>query len=116
MYLGRSQITQKDIMSILWNHHLSLIFLGRYNSNDFKPLFCQSHQIGLVSRKIKQELIPFEDTFLINQSSIEVCPGLKNYFEITKKVDSVVSQLRERSVFIAKPEWVETMDVRPAKG
>ena len=90
-------------------------FLGRYNSNDFKPLFCQSHQIGLVSRKIEQELIPFQDTFVINQSSIDVCPGLKNYFEITQKVDSVVSRLREKSVFKAKPEWIETMDVRPSK-
>jgi len=93
----------------------SFYLSGRYNSNDFKPLFCQSHQIGLVSRKIEQELIPFQDTFVINQSSIDVCPGLKNYFEITKKVDSVVSRLREKSVFKAKPEWIETMDVRPSK-
>ena len=103
------------LLNINWFFKQLFQFLGRYNSNDFKPLFCQSHQIGLVSRKIEQELIPFQDTFVINQSSIDVCPGLKNYFEISKKVDSVVSRLREKSVFKAKPEWIETMDVRPSK-
>ena len=60
--------------------------IGRFKSKDFKPLFCQSHQIGLVSRKLEQELIPFQDVFVITQSRIDICPGLNNYEEITEKV------------------------------
>ena len=87
--------------------------IGRFKSKDFKPLFCQSHQIGLVSRKLEQELIPFQDVFVITQSRIDVCPGLDDYHEISQKVDSVVTLLREKLKI--KPEYQETMDVRPSR-
>jgi len=91
----------------------SFYLSGRFKSKDFKPLFCQSYQIGMVSRKLEQELIPFQDVFVITQSGIDICPGLEGYDEISQKVDSVVTLLREKLKI--KPEYRETMDVRPSR-
>lgn len=86
---------------------------GKFKSKDFKPLFCQSYQIGMVHSKLEQELIPFQDVFVITQTRIDICPGLEDYDEISQKVDSVINHLREGLGI--KPNWQETMDVRPSR-
>ena len=87
-------------------------FTGKYKSEEFKPLYCQFHQIGFVSKLIEKELLIFHDIFVITQSRIDICPGLNNYEEITEKVGTVITHLRKKEVIKAKPEWIEMIDVR----
>ena len=67
----------------------------------------------MVSRKLEQELIPFQDVFVITHLRIDICPGLEDYNEITQRVDSVVTLLRAKLKI--NPAFRENMDVRPSR-
>lgn len=86
-------------------------------SNDYKPLFCQGYHIGLVSRDVEVELLPFRDTFVIHPTKIDLCPGLVTYDEITAQVAVSLQALRQRNIFTALKGWRnETFDIRPTYG
>ncbi len=88
-----------------------------YKSNDYKPLFCQGHHIGLVSRDVEVELLPYNDIFVIHPTKIDLCPGIISYEEISAQVARVLSALREKNKFTALKGWRnETFEIKPSYG
>ena len=88
-----------------------------YDLSEFKPLFCQSQQIGFVAAKVEEELLDFQDTFAISPKKIDICPRLKSYSEITEKIEIVMKNFRKNDVFIQFREWNdEKFDVRQSMG
>ena len=73
-------------------------FSGLY-SNNFKPLFCQGHQIGLVSPEVENHISSCHEVFEISPDKIEICPGLCQYDEISAQIASALSDLRQKKVF-----------------
>ena len=68
-------------------------------SNNFKPLFCQGHQIGLVSPEVENHISSCHEVFEISSDKIEICPGLCQYDEISAQIASALSDLRQKKVF-----------------
>ena len=91
-------------------------YLGHTFAN-FKPIYCQSYKIGFVSNKVEQELLAFQDVFVIHPDKIEICPGLKSYGDISEKVASFLDSLKNKDIFNCLRGWRnETFDIRPALG
>ena len=61
-------------------------FNGFRSKDDYKPLFCQAHQIGLISKDVEIQLLSFQDVFVIHPDRIDLCPGLSGYEEISAQV------------------------------
>ena len=92
-------------------------FNGFRSQDDYKPLFCQAHQIGLISKDVEIQLLSFQDVFVIHPDRIDLCPGLSGYEEISAQVDSTLRLLREKNCFNALKGWRdETYDIRPCFG
>ena len=66
---------------------------------NFKPIYCQSYKIGFVSNKVEQELLAAQEVFVIYSDKIEICPGLKGYEDISKKVASFLDNLKKKDNF-----------------
>jgi len=91
-------------------------FNGLY-SNNFKPLFCQGHQIGLVSPEVENHISSCHEVFEISPDKIEICPGLCQYDEISAQIASALSDLRQKKVFTALEGWRnETYEIKPSFG
>jgi len=92
-------------------------YFSGYQSKEYRPLFCQGHHMGLVSRDVEVELLNFQDVFVIHSDRIDLCPGVTGYEEISAQVASVLRLLREKNIFIALKSWRnETYDIRPHYG
>lgn len=92
-------------------------YFNGYKSGDYKPLFCQGHHIGLVSRDVERELLPFQDIFVNYPTKIEICPNCTDYHDITAQVAKVLQSLREKNIFTALKGWRnETFEIRPSFG
>lgn len=107
----------KKIRKKCLNCLIHIFLISGYRSNDYKPLFCQGHHIGLVSRQVETELIPYQDIFVIHPGKIDLCPGLTSHKDISAQVESVLVSLKEKNIFSALKGWRnETYDIRPTFG
>ena len=80
-------------------------------------MFCQGHQIGLVSPEVEQHVSSYQEVFHILPHKIEICPGLFQYDEITAQIASVLTNLRQKNVFKALEGWRdETYEIKPSFG
>ena len=109
--------------SILNSRFILLSFFLNFSLNlghtfaNFKPIYCQSYKIGFVSNKVEQELLAFQDVFVIHPDKIEICPGLKSYGDISEKVASILDSLKNKDIFNCLRGWRnETFDIRAALG
>ena len=97
--------------------HVSSFFVPGLHSNNFKPLFCQGYQIGLVLPEVEQHVSSYQEVFQISPLKIEICPGLFHYDEITAQIASVLTNLRHKNVFKALEGWRdETYEIKPSFG
>ena len=102
---------------ILLSSFLNFSFNLGYTFANFKAIYCQSYKIGFVSNKVEQELLAFQDVFVIHPDKIEICPGLKSYGDISEKVASFLDGLKNKDIFNCLRGWRnETFDIRPALG
>ena len=92
-------------------------FCTGFTFANFKPIYCQSHKIGFVSNEFEQELLAFQEVFAIHLDKIEICPGLKSYEDISKKVASFLDSLKKKDIFNCLRGWrSETFDIRSSMG
>mgnify|MGYP001167012368 FL=1 len=92
-------------------------YLEGLNNKDFKPLVCQGHQIGLVSKNVENELLTFPQVFYIHPDQIEICPDLTDYEDITNKIENVLTSLRCQDKFSTLKGWRnERYEIRPRFG
>ena len=75
------------------------VFVLGYRSNNYKPLYCQGHHIGLVAKEIEQELMPYQDVFAVQSDKIDLCPNVIGYDEVSAQVDIVLRLLRDKNLF-----------------
>ena len=78
---------------LLENFEFFFSFSGLY-SNNFKPLFCQGYQIGLVPPEVEIHISTYHQVFEIFPDKIEICPGVTQYDEISAHIASALSDLR----------------------
>jgi len=89
-------------------------YFNGYLQKDYKPLVCQTHQIGFITADVEAQLSHFQDVFGIHQDRIDLCPGISDHDEISLQLDSVLRLLREKNSFISLQGWRdETFDIRP---
>lgn len=92
-------------------------YFNGLNTNNFKPLFCQGYQIGLVSPEVENHVSSYHEVFQISPLKVEICPGLRTYDEITAQIASTLTNLRQKSVFKALEGWRdETYEIKPSFG
>jgi len=91
-------------------------FNGLY-SNNFKPLFCQGYQIGLVPPEVEIHISSYHEVFEIFPDKIEICPGVTQYDEISAQIASALSDLRQKKVLKTLEGWRnETYEIKPSFG
>jgi len=92
-------------------------YLESLKKNDFKPLVCQGHQIGLVAKNVEHELLTFPQVFDIHSNRIEICPDLTDYQDITNQIEDVLTNLRCQDKFSTLKGWRnERYEIRPRFG
>ena len=92
-------------------------YLESLKKNDFKPLVCQGHQIGLVTKNVEHELLTFPQVFDIHSNRIEICPDLTDYQDITNQIEDVLTNLRCQDKFSTLKGWRnERYEIRPRFG
>ena len=92
-------------------------YLEGLKKNDFKPLVCQGHQIGLVAKNVELELSTFPQVFDIHSNRIEICPDLTDYQDITNQIEDVLTNLRCQDKFSTLKGWRnERYEIRPRFG
>ena len=92
-------------------------YLESLKKNDFKPLVCQGHQIGLVAKNVELELSTFPQVFDIHSNRIEICPDLTDYQDITNQIEDVLTNLRCQDKFSTLKGWRnERYEIRPRFG
>ena len=92
-------------------------YLEGLKKNDFKPLVCQGHQIGLVTKNVEHELLTFPQVFDIHSNRIEICPDLTDYQDITNQIEDVLTNLRCQDKFSTLKGWRnERYEIRPRFG
>lgn len=84
-----------------------------YKSGKCKPLYCQGHQVGLVSATVEKELSNYPQVFDISAKKVDLCPGLTGHEVVSKQIDAALRSLRQKNMFPALRGWrEETYSIR----
>lgn len=100
--MGR-ETNKNSLLSLV--KRVNNFYLNELGSSSYLPLFCQSHQVGLISTSVLSKLTCYPEVFTISDESVKLSDNLNTFDKRNVAIDRVLRNLRNKDELVALRGW-----------